>query len=141
MKKGMLSVYCGHTELFSVRLEHYRDHAPGEFIRHHGSLYVVTSSVTQYSGNIDSFDVCVDVAPVSIMSLLWADKNLRAAVQELKESLDMDSDASVITRALRMSCTLERLRLSDESAWKRVMAELHPDDGLPRMAPMEGPTE
>ena len=127
---GVVNVWHGGTLLFEIDATNRRCPSEGEFLRHHGSVYVVTRVVTFYSASLDGYDINVAVEPVRVFQWVFNTQSEIEAAYKLAEDRDL-SDCAYIASACRLKSAIDSILLLDgEKAKKlRKLLQIEPGPG------------
>ena len=113
---GVVNVWHGGELLFEIDATNRRCPSEGEFLRHHGSVYVVTRVVTFYSAALDGYDINVAVEPVRVFQWVFNTQSEIEAAYKLAEALAL-SDCAYIASACRLKSAIDSvLALGGEKA-------------------------
>ena len=113
---GVVNVWHGGTLLFEYDAKGRRCPSEGEFLRHHGSVYVVTRVVTFYSASLDGYDINVAVEPVRVFQWVFNTQSEVEAAYKLASDRDL-SDCAYIASACRLKSAIDNvLALGGEKA-------------------------
>lgn len=109
---GVVNVWHGGDLLFEIDATNRRCPSEGEFLRHHGTVYVVTRVVTFYSASLDGYDMNVAVEPVRVFQWVFNTTGEVEAAYKLAKERDM-SDCAYIASACRLKSTIDPILAGD----------------------------
>ena len=105
---SMLTAWCGNEEVFAHSVGAIRTPDVGQYVRHHGSLYVVDNVIFHYSAMMDGYEIEVRLRHAPFFELLFKSKVERELVAECAKDRNL-SEAAFITKAVRVMQAIEHV--------------------------------